>query len=118
MCEDSPDGDGNDFKPLLNTPRVSNTHRLFALEGAVTFLVAIAGLWLLPDTPRTTRWLTPAERELAHNRMQKDNVENMNEDVSAMEGLKQAARDYKTWIFVFMQMFHYSALAFNNFFPT
>jgi hypothetical protein len=35
-----------------------------------------------------------------------------------MEGLKQACKDYKTWVFVLMQCFHLSACSFNSFFPT
>lgn len=88
------------------------------LEGIVTFGVAIGGFWLLPDTPKTTRWLTEEERELAHSRMVRDNVTMGDADVPAMEGLKQACRDPKTWIFVLMQCFHLSACSFNSFFPT
>ncbi|KAM5482851.1 hypothetical protein McanCB56680_003366 [Microsporum canis] len=35
-----------------------------------------------------------------------------------MEGLKQAVRDPRTWIFCLMQNFHLSACGFNSFFPT
>lgn len=88
------------------------------LEGIATFIVAVFGFWLLPDTPKTTRWLSEAERELAHARMVRDNVTNSDSDVPATEGLKQACKDYKTWIFVLMQCFHLSACSFNSFFPT
>ncbi|KAJ4986194.1 vitamin H transporter [Stagonosporopsis vannaccii] len=47
---------------------------LFIIEGAVTFGVAIIGLFLLPDYPLTTRWLTPDERQLAHDRIVRDTV--------------------------------------------
>jgi hypothetical protein len=87
-------------------------------EGAVTALVAIFGFFLLPNTPLTTSWLTPEERELAHARMERDRVGDSSEPVSSMEGLRQACRDPRTWLFCFMQNFHLSACSFNSFFPT
>ncbi|KAF2820461.1 MFS general substrate transporter [Ophiobolus disseminans] len=91
---------------------------LFIVEGAATGLVAIFGFFLLPNTPLTTSWLTPEERELAHARMERDRVGDSTEPVSSMEGLRQACRDPRTWLFCFMQNFHLSACSFNSFFPT
>ncbi|KAH7028837.1 major facilitator superfamily domain-containing protein [Microdochium trichocladiopsis] len=92
---------------------------LFIIEGAVTALVAVAGFWLLPNTPLTTRWLTTEERELAHARMERDRVgDSIDGQVSAWAGLKQAASDKRTWLFCLMQNFHLSACSFNSFFPT
>ncbi|KAH3974825.1 hypothetical protein HBI81_097500 [Parastagonospora nodorum] len=91
---------------------------LFIVEGAVTAVVAIFGFFLLPNTPLTTSWLTPEERELAHARMERDRVGDSTEAVSSMEGLRQACRDPRTWLFCFMQNFHLSACSFNSFFPT
>lgn len=92
--------------------------RLFIVEGAATGLIALFGFFLLPDTPLTTRWLNERERELAHSRMERDQVSDGLGEASAMEGLRQACRDPRTWIFVFMQNFHLSACSFNSFFPT
>lgn len=81
--------------------------------------MAIFGFWLLPSTPSTTRWLSERERELAHSRMEKDRVSDATLDkTSTMEGLRQACKDYRTWLFVLMQNFHLSACSFNSFFPT
>ncbi|RMZ67377.1 major facilitator superfamily transporter [Pyrenophora seminiperda CCB06] len=91
---------------------------LFVLEGAATALVAIIGFFMLPNTPLTTRWLSPSERELAHARMERDRVSDSMEPVSMMEGLRQACRDKRTWLFCLMQNFHLSACSFNSFFPT
>lgn len=87
-------------------------------EGAVTALVAIFGLFLLPNEPLTTSWLKPHEREMAHARMERDRVSDSTEPVSMMEGLRQACRDKRTWMFCLMQNFHLSACSFNSFFPT
>ncbi|CZT53117.1 related to putative tartrate transporter [Rhynchosporium secalis] len=106
------------FEGLDGVKGISGWRWLFILEGVITFVVALAGFVLLPDTPSTTRWLSPGERELAHGRMVRDNINHSDEIVPAMQGLKQACRDHKTWIFVLMQCFHLSACSFNSFFPT
>jgi hypothetical protein len=38
---------------------------LFIIEGAATVVVAIACYFVLPNFPRTTKWLTDEERTLA-----------------------------------------------------
>ena len=45
---------------------------LFYIEGASTVVVAIIAVFVLPDFPATTKWLTPAERRLAELRMEED----------------------------------------------
>jgi sugar phosphate permease len=45
---------------------------LFYTEGAATVAVAIIAVFVLPDFPATTKWLTPAERRLAELRMEED----------------------------------------------
>jgi len=45
---------------------------LFFIEGAATVAVAIIAVFVLPDFPATTKWLTPAERRLAELRMEED----------------------------------------------
>lgn len=45
---------------------------LFYIEGATTVAVAVVAVFVLPDFPATTSWLTPAERRLAELRMEED----------------------------------------------
>ena len=90
---------------------------LFILQGAVTFVVAIGAAFTLPDDPLSTRWLNAKERQLAHDRIQRDNVDNK-EATSTLVGLKEAAKDPKMWLFAFMQHMHLAANGFKNFFPT
>ncbi|KAK2731097.1 major facilitator superfamily transporter [Colletotrichum kahawae] len=92
-------------------------YRLFIIEGSVTALVAIFGFFLLPDDPSETRWLTEEERKLSVERIRRDTVGHQ-ERGSTWEGLKQACKDPKTWLFCLMQNLHISACSFNNFFPT
>ncbi|KAM5486582.1 hypothetical protein MaudMau93_004924 [Microsporum audouinii] len=105
------------FSGLDQVRELSGWRWLFIIEGSVSAAVAIAGFWLLPNTPLTTRWLKSKERELAHDRIQRDKM-GLPEKASTMEGLKQAVRDPRTWIFYLMQNFHLSACGFNSFFPT
>ena len=63
------------------------------------------GGYLLPDDPTVTRWLTPEERILANNRIKADTVEEQGK-ISTIKGLKEALKDYRVWIFVFMQHMH------------
>lgn len=94
-----------------------SSRRLFIIEGSVSGFVAITGFWLLPNTPLTTRWLSQEEREIAHARIERDKMGEP-EQASMMEGLRQAVRDRRTWVFCLMQNFHLSACCFNSFFPT
>ena len=42
---------------------------LFFIEGAASFVVSIACIWLLPDNPETAYFLNSEERELARARL-------------------------------------------------
>lgn len=95
--------------------RLTVGYRLFIIEGAVTFGVAIIGLFLLPDYPLTTRWLTPEERQLAHDRIVRDTV-GLEPSKGARAGFGQAIRDPRLYLLCLMQNMHLSACSFNNFF--
>jgi hypothetical protein len=90
---------------------------LFIIEGAVTFGVAIVTLWLLPDYPENTRWLTEGERALATSRMQRDTVGH-EESKGVRAGFVAAIRDPRLYVFLLMQNMHLSATSFNQFFPS
>ncbi|KAH7121310.1 major facilitator superfamily domain-containing protein [Dendryphion nanum] len=90
---------------------------LFIIEGVVTFGVAIVTIFLLPDYPLTTRWLTEDERQLAHDRIEKDTV-GLEQSKGARAGFMQAIKDPRLYLMVFMQNMHLSATSFNQFFPT
>ncbi|KIW20526.1 hypothetical protein PV08_01101 [Exophiala spinifera] len=93
---------------------------LFIIEGAVTFGVGAVAIWLLPDFPLTTRWLTPSERQLAHARVERDTVglSSAGDKGGLREGFAQAVRDPRLYLFCLMQNMHLSATSFNQFFPT
>ncbi|WQF82548.1 Putative major facilitator superfamily, MFS transporter superfamily [Colletotrichum destructivum] len=105
------------FSTLDQVKGIAGWQWLFIIEGSVTALVAIFGFFLLPDDPSVTRWLTEDERKLAVDRIRRDTV-GQQERGSTLDGLKQACKDPKTWLFCLMQNLHISACSFNNFFPT
>ncbi|KAF5381185.1 hypothetical protein D9757_007894 [Collybiopsis confluens] len=45
---------------------------LFFIEGAITIFIGLNTMWLLPDYPDNTRWMTPKERRLAQARLADD----------------------------------------------
>lgn len=71
----------------------------------------------LPSRPLTTRWLNPEERQLAHDRLIRDKIDEKPPG-STWSGFKQAIGDYRTWIFAFMFNNHLAANGFKNFFPS
>ncbi|OAA55752.1 Major facilitator superfamily domain, general substrate transporter [Cordyceps fumosorosea ARSEF 2679] len=91
---------------------------LFVLQGAVTFVVAAAACYTLPDEPRNTRWLSPEERKLAHDRIARDTVGGHQEVTSPWTGLREAMVDPRVWVFIYMQHMHLATNGFKNFFPT
>ncbi|KAK2675380.1 MFS transporter superfamily [Fusarium oxysporum f. sp. vasinfectum] len=87
------------------------------LRGAVTFVVAIVACFTLPDEPLTTRWLTPEQRQLAHDRVLRDTV-GQKGDGNPWSGLREAIVDPKVWVFIVLQHLHLATNGFKNFFPT
>lgn len=83
----------------------------------MTFGVAIIGLFLLPDAPLKTWWLSSDERQLAHDRIARDTV-GLEASRGARAGFVHALRDPRLYLFCFIQNMHLSACGFNNFFPT
>lgn len=87
-------------------------------------MIAILAIFILPDFPTTTRWLTPLERKLALLRMEKDGGLNLSdqEETSAHSkqhsGLWQALSDWKVWWLAVALSSEVIALSFNAFFPT
>lgn len=93
---------------------------LFFVEGAITIFVGFASMWLLPDYPHNTRWLTAEERRLAQARLSEDagEADQDNAEDSPMEGLKMAIKDPLVLIFAVQTVSQLLGLSFVNFFPT
>ncbi|KAI3621230.1 tartrate transporter [Moniliophthora roreri] len=93
---------------------------LFFIEGAITIFVGLNAMWLLPDYPNNTRWISAADRRLAQARIADDagEADKDNESDSLLHGLKLALADPKVLTFAVMTMSQLLGLSFVNFFPT
>ncbi|KAF8548637.1 MFS general substrate transporter, partial [Imleria badia] len=93
---------------------------LFYIEGAITIFIGLLSMWLLPDFPHNTRWMSPAERRLVQARLAEDvgEADRDSTEVTIYDGFKLAIRDIKVWIFMFMSCAMSLGLSFVNFFPT
>ncbi|KAH7244972.1 major facilitator superfamily domain-containing protein [Fusarium solani] len=90
---------------------------LFILQGIITFIVSIVSIFILPDEPQNTRWLSQEERNLAASRIAEDTVR-LKANTSTWAGLVEALRDPNLWVLIFVQHLHLAASNFKNFFPT
>jgi len=94
---------------------------VFIIEGAITVVIAFTAFFILPNFPRTTKWLTEEERQLAVWRLEEDIGEDdwtSSHDQSFWGGLKLAFEDIKTWILMIMLLGIVSSASVTNFFPT
>jgi hypothetical protein len=76
---------------------------LFIIEGAITIVVALIAIFVLPNFPRTTTWLSEEEKQLATWRLEEDIGEDDwvdSEQQSFLHGAMLAFSDIKTWILV------------------
>ncbi|KAJ5948067.1 hypothetical protein N7466_001082 [Penicillium verhagenii] len=94
---------------------------LFILEGLATLLLGVVALFVLPDFPGTTKWLSETEKIVAQARLAVDAGHATlldAEEVSIMKGLVWAVKDIRTWIFACMQMSTTASISYSHFFPT
>ncbi|PVH78947.1 MFS general substrate transporter [Cadophora sp. DSE1049] len=105
------------FSTLDGAHGLAGWRWLFIIEGVVTFVVAFVTIFLLPDYPNNTRWLTAEERELAHGRILRDTV-GREDSKGVRAGLIEALKDPRLYLFALMQNMHLNATSFNQFFPS
>lgn len=94
---------------------------LFIIEGAITIFVAFCAVFILPNFPRTTSWLSDEEKELAAWRLEEDIGEDDwvdSDQQSFMYGIKLAFTDIKTYLLMLLILCIVSSASVTNFFPT
>ncbi|KIY73724.1 MFS general substrate transporter [Cylindrobasidium torrendii FP15055 ss-10] len=93
---------------------------LFFIEGGLTVVVACISIFVLPDFPETTSWLTAEEKALAIRRVEADVGFQGKDDiaVSQLEGFRLAFRDGKVWWLAMTLTSLVFSLSFNAYFPT
>jgi MFS family permease len=105
---------------LGNFLGISSWRWLFLLESSCTILLAVSAMFILPDYPHTTRWLSAEDRSLAISRVrsQPGYHANSQRQVGLLSGLKMAVKDYKVWLLSLIIITKTSAGAVTSFIPT
>ncbi|KAF8515444.1 MFS general substrate transporter [Gautieria morchelliformis] len=92
------------------------------IEGSLTIFVAICAVFILPDFPATTPWLSPLERKLAQLRLDEDTGEEYEEHIQESHtqwtGFIEAVTDWKVWWLAFAMLSQVVGLSFGAYFPT
>lgn len=94
---------------------------LFILEGLATIVLGAIALFVLPDFPGTTKWLTDTEKIVAQGRLAADAGSSAlldAEKVPISRGIIWAAKDVRTWLFACLQMATTASISYSHFFPT
>ncbi len=91
---------------------------LFVIEGTVTVFFSIASIWVLPDFPATTKWLSEEERAVAVHRVRKFSGTRDEERGPLLQGIKLSLADYKVWLLALIVVTKTSAAAVTSFIPT
>ncbi|KAI1327643.1 allantoate permease [Xylariaceae sp. FL0255] len=92
---------------------------LFIIEGSITIGLALTSIFVLPNYPATTKWLTHEEQAYAQWRLVEDTGEaDLAGTISLKEGLKMAITDPRLWLFTLLQHVSIVSQAFQYFFPT
>ncbi|EMR62640.1 putative allantoate permease protein [Eutypa lata UCREL1] len=92
---------------------------LFIIEGVITIGVAVSSIFILPNYPATTKWLSPEERAYAQWRLIEDAGEADSVGAASLkEGLVLAFKDPRLYIFTLFQHASLLSQTFQYFFPT
>ncbi|KAG2369174.1 major facilitator superfamily domain-containing protein [Suillus spraguei] len=93
---------------------------LFYIEGSMTIIFAICAMFILPDFPHNTEWLTPEERSLAISRLAQDGYGRMDGlgKQTTKGGLRSALSDWQVWWFTIALMIDHVVMSYDMYFTT
>ncbi|KAG1823659.1 major facilitator superfamily domain-containing protein [Suillus subaureus] len=95
---------------------------LFFIEGYLTVLVGICGMFILPNYPSgPASWLTPAEHALARKRMEEDSEGHGVAEPTSSGGFSDVLSlmtDWRAWLVGTASCCCTTSMSFNMFFPT
>jgi MFS family permease len=94
---------------------------LFFVEGALTIVIAVSAIWIIPDFPSTPSvWLLPDEQILAQRRMKEEVVviEHEGTPEKNFSGLVEAVTDWRVWWLGLTLHLMVCSHSFSMFFPT
>jgi hypothetical protein len=91
------------------------------VEGALTIVIAVSAIWIIPDFPSTPSvWLSPDEQILAQRRMKEEVVviEHEGKPEKNFSGLVEALLDWRVWWLGVALHLMVCSHSFSIFFPT
>lgn len=94
---------------------------LFLIEGVATVAIAVVAYFVLPNFPRTTRWLDEEEKALAVWRLEEDVGEDdwvASGEQTLWGGFRLALEDVKMWVLLVLVFCIVASGSITNFFPT
>jgi hypothetical protein len=91
---------------------------MFAIEGAITIIVSLASILILPDFPATTPWLSNEEKAVTIYRLRTHSGSVDEKRGSVLHGLRMALLDYKVWLLSLIVILKTSAAAITAFIQT
>lgn len=105
------------FRAMRGRLGLSGWRWLYIIFGCISVVISALSFFILPSEPLKTKWLTPAQRRLAHDRIAEDTVE-LQKGGSMVQGLRDAARDRRVWLFLVIQHVNAFAGSIRVFLPT
>ncbi|KAK6844338.1 MFS transporter [Apiospora arundinis] len=91
---------------------------LFIIEGSITVAAAVSAIFILPNYPATTKWLSREEQAYAQWRLIDDTGEADQAGASTLkEGVKLAFRDPRLYLFTLLQHASLLSQSFQYMFP-
>jgi hypothetical protein len=103
---------------MLSETESRLTH--FPWQGAITVVVALGAVFILPDFPANTKWIRGQDRDLAQWRLVQDIGEDdwtSSENESLFLGFQQRVSDCNTWFLVALIFGAVSSGTINSYFP-
>ncbi|OJJ74140.1 hypothetical protein ASPBRDRAFT_119289 [Aspergillus brasiliensis CBS 101740] len=93
---------------------------LFIIEGAGTMVAGLLAVVLLPDFPRSgqRKWLSEQEQRFAEWRLARAANDEVDENGSIREALRDAFLDPKAWMLILIQVCQLTSQSWTYFFPT
>lgn len=92
---------------------------LFIVNGSISMAFAISCIFIIPNFPQTTKWLTDEQKAYALWRLKNDATEDDDStSTSIWQGLKLALTDYRIYIFILLQHLSILSQTFQYLFPS
>ncbi|KAF2751830.1 MFS general substrate transporter [Sporormia fimetaria CBS 119925] len=92
---------------------------IMIIEGLPTFVLGIATLWILPNTPSTAYFLSAEEKQLAAGRLTRQTGYTAKAAAFHWADVSKCVKDWKVWAFCFAQFGSDTMLyAYSTFLPT